>query len=335
MGMEDYGRTLSHSVLTGVVREFEPNKDVLGAKIFTTGPREKIFGSSVGIDIEKFPRTMPKYRHPAAESGKQQLMVVKHIDVTLPCIKESRYIDADTLNALRQPGTDAQAWGKAKIAAEAQALDIQINNRLEKSRWDVLTTGIVTQALALAGDIAFSIDFGIPTTPTTHVPALLTTARWIQAPTTAVPVTDIMGWKKTYAEDSGKVARYGICNSTVMSGLMNTTTVKALMGEQYKSDALRLGAIQTLCGLDLIVYDGGYVSGSTFYPFIGNDKFVLWSGDPFPEYVGIAPDVKATTPGKFSKAFESDDPSGVTLLETVRAIPSGERVQELFCATVD
>jgi hypothetical protein len=281
--MEDYGRTLSYSVLTGVAREFEPNPDVLGAKIFTTGARERIWGSSVGIDIEKFPRTMPKYRHPEAISGKQQRMIVKHIDVTLPCIKESVDISADTLNCLREPGTDRQAWGKAKIAAEMQALDIRINNRLEASRWAVLTTGIVSQALAVADDIAFSIDFGIPTTPTTHLPALLTTARWIQAPTTCTPVSDIMGWKATYAKDSGKVAKYGICNSVVMAGLMNATTVKALMGEQYKSDALRLGAIGQICGLTLLPYDMGYVSGSTFYPFIGDTKFVLWSGDPFPE----------------------------------------------------
>jgi hypothetical protein len=327
---DEYSRTLSHAFLTGVVQEFKPSEDMLGPKIFR---ETKVMGAHVGIDIEKFPRTLPKYRHPGAEAGKNALMTVKHIDVTLPCLRERVDIDADTLNIIRQPGTEHQAWGRVKMATEAQKIDILLENRREKSRFDLLTTGIVTQALAKAGDIAFSIDFGIPATPNDHTPTLTSTAVWT-APTTATPHVDFRNWKKIYAQDSGKNAKVVIMNSTTMNLMIECDSLQALMGEQFKSDLLRVGWIERALSLEFWVYDLGYVSGSTFYPFVPDNKVILWSGDPLPEYVGLAPEVDATSPGKFAKTFKSEDPSGVALVESVRALPSGERVNELFCATV-
>jgi hypothetical protein len=335
--MDEYGRTLTHAVLTGVVREFEPPASMLGSKIFTTGPREQIMGQSVQIDIVRYPRTLPKYRHVDAKSGKNSLLVEKTIMPTMPCIKESVDIGASVLNYLREPGTEHQAYGKAKIADEAKKLDILIENRREKSRFDVLTTGIVSQARVKADDMAFSIDFGTPTTPDTHLPIMGTTAGYgvlWSTVATSTPASDIEKMKAIYEQDSGKPAKVAILNSTVMNYLINSTVLKTLMGESFKSDILRVGRIQEALGLEFWVYNAGYTSGSTFYPFVPSTKFILWSGEPFPEYVGLAPDVDAITPGKFSKAFKSDDPSGITLLETVLALPSGERASELFCATV-
>lgn len=332
--MDEYGRTLTHAVLTGVVQEFLPPASMLGNKIFATGPNEMIMGSQALIDIVRYPRTVPRYRPIGAKSGKNALLVEKTISAGLPLLKESQDIPASVLNYLRLPGDAQKMYGKAKITAEAKKLDILIENAREKARWDILTTGILTQALAKAGDSAFTVTFGIAAT---HVPIMGTTAGygclWSTVATSTV-ASDISLMKSVYAQDSGKDAKYGICNTTTMNYILNSTLLRNIMGEQYKSDALRLGAIKEICGLEILVYDQGYTVSGTFTPFLPNGRLVIWSGEPMPEYVGLADDVAATTPGKFSKAFESDDPSGVTLLEEILALPSGERVSELFCATV-
>ncbi len=324
MAVEQY-EVLKHSVLTKAVRMFEPPPDMLGAKIFKT---EEVIGETAGIDIEYNPRHMASYRHPDAEAGTQALMKVKHIDVTLPCLKEKKKIPARVLNVLRQPGTEHTKWGEKKIAEELRALDIIVTNRMEWARWQILQTGKVA---ITTGDIQFSIDFGMASS---HKPTLAGSDQWSN-PSTADPVSDIMSWKRLYAQDCGKNAKIAICTSTVMGYLMASDKVRQLMGESFKTQVLQSGRITRLLELDWWVYDHGYVpEGGSFTNFLGTDKVILWSGDPVPEYVGIFPDVKAKTPGKFSKSWEEEDPSGIWVMLGVNSIPSGERVEELFCADV-
>jgi len=332
MGMEDYGRVLSHSVLTNLVRMFERStEDFYGLNIFKVGAKQKIMGSTAGIDIIYNPRHMAGYRHPEAPAAKQKRRTVKHIDVTMPVIKESVDISADTLKVLRAPGTEHQQWGQAMVAGEADALDILVENRREWARWQIMQFGKVDYAPTNADEIAFSLDFGMAST---HKPALSGTARWSQS-STCDPISDIKGWKKIYVRDSGKVAKYGIMTSEVMDYLIASTKVRELLGDRLKDEIFLMGVIAKAVNLTFVVYDQGYVpEGGSFTNFLGTDKFILWSGDPFPEYEGIFCDLAAKTPGKFSKAFEIDDPSGITLIEGVRGLPSGERVEELFCATV-
>jgi hypothetical protein len=332
MGMEDYGRVLTHSVLTNLVRMFERStEDFYGLNIFKVGPRQRIMGSTAGIDIIYNPRHMAGYRHPEAPAGKQKKRKVKHIDVTLPVINESTDILADTLKVLRQPGTDHQQWGQAVIAGEADALDILIENRREWARWQLMQLGKLEYNPTTADEIAFSLDFGMASS---HKPALSGTARWSEA-STCDPITDIKGWKKIYVRDSGKVAKYGIMTSEVMDYMIAAAKVRELLGDRLKDEIFLMGVIAKAVDLTLVVYDQGYVpEGGSFTNYLGTDKFMLWSGETFPEYEGIFCDINATTPGKFAKSFETDTPSGVTINEGARGMPSGERVEELFCATV-
>jgi len=331
MGMELYGRTLSHSVLTAAIRLFATDPEMVGRRIFTTGAKEKVMGQTVGIDIEYYPRRMAKFRKRGAASAKNRLMTVKHIDVTLPLIKESTDIPASVLQCLREPGQESKAWGKAKVGAEQKALDKIIENRREWMRWQILQTGAISHAATEVNDISVAIDFGISGT---HTPALTGTDKWSDA-TNSDPITNQKSWKVIYVQDSGISAKYGIMTDTVMGYLMNSTKCRALMGDRLKDEIFMLGEIAKGVKLTYIVYDEGYVpEGGSFTNFLGTDKFVLWSGETFPEYEGIFDDLDATTPGKFSKAFKSDDPSVITLLAGVNPLPSGERVNELFCADV-
>lgn len=330
MGAETYSRVLSHSVMSGLVREFEQDSaSMVGKQIFKT---KTVMSPTVGIDIITNPRHLAKYRHPDAPASKEALKAIKHIDVTLPTIKLTKMLPASILKALRQPGTEHQAYGRQALVEELEGMDIQIENTLEKSRWDLLQTGIVAQTASDIDEVGFSIDFGIDSD---HTPTLLTTAKW-SASTTCDPINDILGWMKTFAQNSGKRARYAIMTSTVMGYLINATATQSMMGDRLKDEIFVQGKIKAICGLDgLIQYDMGYVpSGGSFTNFLGADKFVLWSGDAHPEYVGIFNDVDATTAGKFSKSWTTPDPSGMNILLGICALPSGERIKEFFCADV-
>lgn len=330
-GLEVYGRSLTHSFLTKALRLYEPNGDMVGTKIFKTGAPEKVPGQTVGIDIEYMPRYMAHFRRRGRAAAKNRMTTVKHIDVTLPLIKERTDIPAGVLQVLRQPGQEHKAWGEAKVRTEQAALNAIIENTREKMRWDLLQTGIVAHTATDVDDMGFSIDFGISGT---HTPTLLTTAKW-SAPTTCDPIGDIKGWKATYAHDAGVPARFGIMTSDVMNYIINATGVQTFLGDRMKDEIFTLGYVGKMVDLQLIVYDGGYVpDGGSFTNYLGTDKFVLWSGNMFPEYEGIFDDLDATTPGKFSKSFKSDDPSTLALLAGVCSLPSAERINEFFCADV-
>ena len=330
-GLEVYARSLTHSFLTGAIRLYAPPKDRVGAKIFKTGSAEKVPGQTVGIDIEYMPRYMANFRRRGRAAAKNRMMTVKHIDVTLPLLKERTDIPAGVLQVLRQPGTEHKTWGDAKVRAEQVALNAMMGNTLEKMRWDLLQTGIVAHTATDVDDMGFSIDFGIAGT---HTPTLTGDDRW-SVSASCDPISDMKGWKVTYAQDAGVPAKYGIMTSTVMDYIINSTAGQALMGDRMKDQIFETGQIAKAVNLIFIVVDDGYVpDGGSFTNFLGTDKFVLWSGNTFREYQGIFDDLDAKTPGKFSKIFTSDDPSGLALLAGVCDLPSGERVNELFCADV-
>jgi len=285
----------------------------------------------VGIDIEYMPRYLGHFRRRGRAAARNRMTTVKHIDVTLPVIKERTDIPAGVLQVLRRPGQEHKQWGEAKIRTEQRALDIINENTREKMRWDLLQTGIVAHTATDVDDMSFSVDFGIDSD---HTPTLLTTDKW-SAADRCDPIGDIKGWKKTYAQNAGVQAKYGIMTSDVMNYIINATGVQTFLGDRMKDEIFVRGYVGKMVDLDLIIYDNGYVpDGGSFTNYLGTDKFVLWSGNPFPEYEGIFDDLDAKTPGKFSKVFKSDDPSTLALLAGVCSIPSGERIYELFCADV-
>jgi len=330
MGAETYP-VLAHSVLSGLVREFVPNPDAMkGKQIFKS---KSVLGYTMGIDVITNPRHLARYRHPDAKSKQEKLKAIKHIDVTLPHIKMSKMLPESIFKALRTPGTDHQAYGKQAIVEELEGLDILAENAMEKARWDCLQTGIVSQtASGDVDDVGFSIDFGIDGN---HTPTLTGGNLW-SAPTTCDPITNIIAWRKTFAENSGVEAKYAFCSTTVMGYLIAADAMQSMMGDRMKDAIFTTGALPGVAGLEkIIVYDGGYVpEGGSFTPYLGVDKVVLWSGNPHKEYVGVFNDRKATAPGKFSKAWEDEDPSGTHILLGVCALPSGERIKEFWCSDV-
>ena len=122
---------LKHSVLTGVVRKFPAPEDLLGAKIFQTGAREKIWGESVLVDIVRNPRHRASYTHPEAEGKIQPLNAVEQKRFTLPYIREKKKLPGRLMKVLREPGTEHQPYKEALVSSEMRGLDIIVENLRE------------------------------------------------------------------------------------------------------------------------------------------------------------------------------------------------------------
>ena len=190
---------------------------------------------------------------------------------------------------------------------------------------------MMTGKFIWSGEIAFTIDFSIDSS---HTPSLAGTRKWSDT-TNSLPLVDIAEWKATYEADSGKVARYAVCNQSVMTYLVQNDQVLAVLSEDDKKEVKREGKITRLGGLDWMQYDAAYTpEGGSATKYMSDNKVVLWSGDAHREYSGICADTKATTPGKFSKSWESEDPSGLFVKVAEAPCPSAERITEFFCATV-
>jgi len=321
---------LHHNVLSRVLEKFAPPASFLGAQIFKPEP---VLAESVGIDIQIGARHMAPYRHPDAAAGLQALESIDHIDVTLPAMREKKLIPSSVLKVLRKPGTEHTNWGEAKLRRELRSLRTIIDKRREWARWQILTTG----KLAYTGDIAFEVDFGISAT---HTPALSGTDKWDDY-VNSDPIDDISGWKEIFAQDSDKQMMKAYVNSTTMNHMMHNAAIRALMGDDYKTQILKSGRITTLMDLEWEVYDLGYVpEGGSFTKFLSDGLVVFSAGDPFPEYEGLVSDEgdaenePASKPGWFSKSWRAPDPSGRYVLVACNPLPSGERVEELFCADV-
>lgn len=328
MGAEAYSRTLDHATLTGAVRLFEPDPNMVGKRIFRPKP---VMGQSVTVDVIINPRHMARYRHNEAAYGKQKNQSVRKDTITLPTIREMTTITGATLQTLRTPGTAHEPWRRQKVGDELKALDIVVENRREVTRWAILQAGKLEYADTDVDGVTFTVDFSIDAT---HTPTLAGTDKWSDA-TNSDPLGDIDDWKVLYARDSGKPPRYLFLTTTVMGYLRNSAKVQAMLGDRMKDDIFLLGRLREISELEIVVYDLGYVPvGGSFTNYLGTDKVVLWSGDEYPEYEGVAADPKASTPGKFSKSWEDENPPGVNLSVEVCAFPSGERVKELFCADV-
>jgi hypothetical protein len=319
---------LKHSVLTGVVRKFPAPQSLLGAKIFTTGAREKIWGESVLVDIVRNPRHRASYNHPDAEGKLQPLNAVEQKRFTLPYIREKKRIPKRMMKQLREPGTEHQPYKEALVASEMRGLDIVVANLQEWCRWQILMTG----AAAWDGDdVKWSVDF---TMSATHKPTLTGTDKWSDT-ANSDPASDINTWKRILAQDSGTEARDLIVTNTVMQYLVNNAKVRAVLSDAQKDLLVAENRIARLCGLNVVEYNQGYVPvGGSFTNYLDTDKVVLWNGLTFPEYEGIAPDDEATTPGKVGISWGTKDPPVQWLLEALYHLPSAERVEELFCADV-
>ncbi len=313
---------LQHKVLTALVQKF-PAPQFVGASLFAEMPAASNLAE---WDVIKRSRTMAEFVAPDSEAKIVSRMGIESMRATVASIKEKKQLSGSTMAWLRQPGTEHLPFAEQSIRAELEDLNIRLEYRKEWARWQALAGSLSVNQ----DDVKFSIDYDLDAT---HTP----TAGTVWSNPAADILGDITDWKQVVAQDSGEVPSRAYCNSTVAEYLMKNTGVRDLMGDQLRSDVLQSGYLTRLLGLEITVYDAGFINDSgTFTPFIGNDRFFLCAGTDFARYL-VAPSTDPKSgfrPGKFAKAWEAEDPATVWVLVEEHGLPVLTKVENILVADV-
>ena len=313
---------LQYKVMTGLVKKF-PTPQFIGKQLF---PEKPIDTDTAKWDETHQNRDMADYVVPDGESNIVARLGLIQRSATVACLKEKKQLKGSTLAWLRKPGTETQKYGEQAVRDELADLDSRLEFRREWARWTALT-GILTVDQK---DVKFVVDYGIDAS---HKPTVATA--WSDV--AADIITDLTTWKGLIQKDSGEQATTVYMNSIVMSYMLKNTGIKALMGEQLKTQVLQSGYITRVMGLNFIVYDAGYVPvGGSFTKFVDDGHvFVVTSSVFAEEQLAPSTDPKSGyAPGKFSKSWVEDDPAGIWVLIELNSLPVIKKVENIIYADI-
>lgn len=311
---------LQHQVMTAVVRKF-PTPQFIGKKMF---PETKIDTDTAKWEEIHQNRDMADYVVPDGESNIVARLGIVQKTATVACLKEKKSLKGSTLAWLRKPGTEHDKLAEQAVRDELADLDSRLEFRREWARWQALS-GTLTVSQER---VKFVVNYGIAGS---HKPTVGTNWSDISADI----LGDLTDWKILIQKDSGEQATTLYINSIVMEYMVKNTGIKGLMGEQLKTQILQSGYITRVIGIDLIVYDAGWVpAGGSFTKFIGDDVAIMVTTSPFAEEQ-IAPSTDPKSgyrPGKFSKSWVEEDPAGIWVLEELNSLPIIKKVENIIYA---
>lgn len=317
--------------MTEIVRLF-PRPNLIGKTFFPEKPN----ATNVAVwDVVSGARNMAHYTAPGAEAHISPLMGRKRLSAELAVIREKKTLDENTKLFLSQPGTFNEPYGEQAVTDELEALDRMVENRREKSIWEILTTG----RLVVSDDetnVSFSVDFGVQSS---HKPTLVTTARWSQT-TTAKPLNDLIAWKNIIAQDAGVNVTDAYMNSGVMLNLINNSDIRDLLKYTIGDQLAQNGYITVLGGINLHVYDTTYVDeDGAVQKYIPDNKVILIAKEGIgkslvgpSEVPGVTGPTKVV--GKYSYSWVTKDPVDTWILAGIRDLPVLMKPDQLLIATV-
>ena len=319
MGYGDYS-ILQHETMTELVRKF-PVQQHIGKALF----KEKKIDTNVAEwDIIHQSRDMADYASVDGEGHIVKRMGVQKQTATTAYLREKKQIEGSSLAWLRKPGTEDKNYGEELIRNELEDLNRRLEKRKEWARWQALSgTLTVNQA-----DVKFVVDYGIDAS---HKPTVGTAWSNIAADI----INDLKTWKALIEKDSGEKAKTLYVNETVMAYLCKNTNIIALMSDDLSKKLLQEGIITKLAGLEIVVYNSGYVpAGGSYTYFIPDDVAVMVTENGFArELTAPSTEMRAgRRPGKFSKSWEQEDPSGVWVLIEEHTLPVIEKVENIIYA---
>ena len=311
---------LQHEVMSAVVKKF-PTPQFIGKTLF---PEKPINSDTAKWDEIHQNRDLATYVSPDGEANNIDRLGVYQKSATVACLKEKKQLKGSTLAWLRKPGTEHVQIAEQAVKDELADLDSRIEFRREWARWSALSgTLTVNQA-----NVKFTVDYGIAGT---HKPTVA--ADWSNVATDIIG--DLIAWKELIQKDSGEQATKVYVNDLTMSYMVKNTGIKALMGEQLKTQILQSGYITRVMGLNFIVYNSGYVpSGGSFTKFVPDEVAIMCTNSVFAEdQVAPSTDPKSGyRPGKFSKSWVEEDPAGIWVLVELNSLPVIKKVENLVYA---
>jgi len=245
-------------------------------------------------------------------------LIVKYPSVTRKSFepayfKEMHRINESDLLKLRALGaTEYQAMNaQSLIGYGLENLNIRIENRLEKMRWEALTTG---QVAIDENGVKFTATYGIPNANLSKYVGV----SWASK-TSSKPVEDLLDLQQDFV-GSGYGLKYIIMNSYTAGLFCLATDTKTFYGAGIQEKVMpgnvsKYGPV-FLPGTEWVIYDGGFeTTPGSFGKFIPNNK-IVFLGDATPgEIIDVVtvPSLHSPggspVPGKFAFAIDKSGQS--------------------------
>jgi len=304
---------LEPTVLTGLIQKYVAPPENVGSSIFSR--RDYPFATAKW-DVVSGNRYIAHPTMPNREGKIVGQMGIGTKTASFIYVREKKVFEPTTLRWLREPGELARANAEACVTRETQDLNVRLERLVDLYCWQSLKGTITINE----PDIKATVSMGLPGT---HTP--MVGVSWSDI--AADIIGNVKAWKQLIANDTGAAATDVYVNSVVLGYLWSNTAIKAILTDRYKEEYYRTGVITGFMGLNWHVVDGGYVNDSdAFVPHLDDTELIMISkGVPgaFILYEGLSADEDAPTShtGKFSKSWESKDPSARFVLVEYNFLP--------------
>ena len=269
----------SYKTLTGIIRLLPPTPEeaLIGSRFM---PYREIDGVMAEWEVKTLPRTIAtevtNYDGPSKAINK---MAREKDRTDLVKLQFHKIIKSgDLVKVLAEGSASEMQFNRLSelLTSELEDLRRYIYMGVEYWRWQCLT-----------GTLSMNVD-GVTLTKDTLVPSTHTSnvaASWSAATTDII--TDIRNDKELISKASNKVPTTMVVTDKVQGWLANNTGIKALMGEQWKTQIGQTGRVNRLLDLDVVTNDVWYTNsaGTTTHLWAGtnNNKYAIFTGVPLGE----------------------------------------------------
>jgi len=323
---------LEQRVLTGILEKYTAPPENVGQQLFKK--KSHPFTTAVW-DVIKGSRQRSTPTLPNREGRIVGQLGVGRKTASFIYVREKKAFEPSTLRWLREPGQMAKTNAEAAVRRELKDLNNRFDRLAESYCWEALH-GAITVIYEDGAEVVVDMGFDPTHKPVTLVSWSNVTAGVYDADI----IGDIYAWKKIIREDSGRVPTDIYLPGDIMELVYRNNGIKSLFSEKHKWQYLQTSTVEGLLGLDWHVYDGGYVADdeATFVPYINADKVIMISkaNSPFVLLEGLSADFDAPKghTGKFSKSWETKDPSARFILEEYNFIPVITYVDNVLVGTI-
>jgi hypothetical protein len=304
---------LEQTVLTGLIEKYVAPPDHVATRIFQ---RRSHPYTVAEWDVIQGTRYVAHPTMPNREGKIVGQAGVGKKTASFIYVREKKAFEPTTLRWLREPGNLAQNNAEACVRRETQDLNNRLERLVELYCWQTLKGTITINE----PDVKATVSMGIPAL---HTPTV--GANWSVAATNIL--ADIAAWKVLVANDCGMAASDVYVNTTVMGYLWANTAIKTWFTDKHKEEYFRTGSISGLAGLNWHAIDLGYMGDNdVFVPYLADTELIMLAQNAPETFVlleGLSADEDAPRnhTGKFSKTWETKDPSGRFVLLEYNFIP--------------
>ncbi len=259
----------------------------------------------------------------------------KLITCEAPRFSEKRFIGADELDEMRKFGDEVAAELLQERIADEQS---DMRGDVDRTREFMALKALSGQVVDEAGAVIVDYNFGAE-----QKPVLAGNTLWTDP--AGDPVKNIRAWKKWIADRAAVDGFVSLCGSGVMDALINNQNARELLQYAAGKQIAEEGRIAHLAGVDIDEYFGTYKDAAgAIQQMIPDNVFALVGLGPETTAELYAPvvDLKAAGGvGKgqkpelfFSKAWETEDPSGRWIKVESRPLPVLLQIECIIWAQV-